>query len=59
MTNQQLEQIGAQIGAHLVQEFQKAISEHSASSDAMRIECGLAAMSAMLEFVKLQVAERK
>jgi hypothetical protein len=51
-----LEKVGPQIGAALVQEFQKAIDEHSASSDAIRFQCGLQAMSAMLEFFKSQSA---
>jgi hypothetical protein len=52
-----LEEVGAQIGASLVKEFQKAINEHSASSDAVRAQCGLEAMSAMLEFFKRQFAD--
>jgi hypothetical protein len=53
----QLGEMGAQIGIALVNESQKAIDEHSASSDAMRTQCGLEAMSAMLEFFKRQFAE--
>lgn len=52
-----LEDVGPQIGAALIQEFQKAINEHSASSDTVRFQCGLQAMSAMLEFFKSQCAE--
>jgi hypothetical protein len=52
-----LEQVGPQIGAALAQEFQKAINDHSASSDTIRFRCGLEAMSAMLDFFKRQCAE--
>jgi hypothetical protein len=55
--NQPIEEVGAQVGAYLVKEYQKAINEHSASSDAVRIECGLEAMSRMLVFLKRQIAE--
>jgi hypothetical protein len=55
--NQPIEEVGAQVGAYLVKEYQKAIDEHSASSDAVRVECGLEAMSRMLDFLKRQIAE--
>ena len=52
-----LEGVGPHIGAALAKEFQKAIDEHSASTDAVRFQCGLQAMSAMLEFFKSRCAE--